>query len=310
MTIAIPSSFEPQTGYQKLLAAGELENRATLAWSQMADCALCPWQCHVNRLAGKVGVCRAGTLARVASYRPHMQEESVLSGTGGSGTVFFNRCNQHCIFCQNADISQTDNGDPLETKQLAAIFLELQAQGCHNINLVTPTHYIPKILAAVLVAARAGLSVPLVYNTGGYDSLAGLKLLDGVIDIYLPDMKFSDVHTSKQLSGSKNYPAINQAAVLEMQRQVGDLKVDAAGVAQRGLIIRHLVLPNQLAGTRAIMQFIGAEISPDASVHIMDQYHPAYHSAAIAALNRPPQSAELQKALTEAYAAGLHNLLH
>jgi putative pyruvate formate lyase activating enzyme len=303
----LSASSPSVSAYQKLLATGELEERAAQAWASLADCTLCPWECHVNRLDGKMGVCKAGSLARVASYGPHHGEEKVLSGTAGSGTVFFSRCNQHCIFCQNAEISQADAGEALDADQLAGVFLNLQSRGCHNINLVTPTHLVAQILAALLLAVRAGLHIPLVYNTGGYDKLETLRLLDGLVDIYLPDMKFNDVQTAKQLTGCKNYPAINRAAVQEMYRQVGNLRVDEAGIAQHGLIIRHLVMPNSLAGTRGIMQYISSEISPDAYVNIMDQYHPAYRSAAVAALNRPIESTELQKACAEARAV---NLLH
>jgi len=297
-------------GCQVLLASGELERRAEQAWARLADCTLCPCQCHANRLQGKLGVCRTGALARVAEYFPHHGEERVLSGSAGSGTVFFSRCNQHCIFCQNAEISQADAGRLVEPAELAGVFLELQARACHNINLVTPSHVVPQILAALVIAARAGLNLPVVFNTGGYDSLDTLRLLDGVIDIYLPDMKFNDASIARQLSGSKDYPAVNRAAVREMQRQVGTLALDADGLARRGLIIRHLVLPNQQAGTRGILRFISAELSPDTALNLMDQYHPAYRSAAIAAINRPVRSDEVQKAFVEARAAGLHNFLN
>ncbi len=215
-----------------------------------------------------------------------MGEEDPLRGWRGSGTIFFSRCNLHCQFCQNADISQTDSGDLAPPHEIAAMMLELQAHGCHNINLVSPSHVVPHILAAVLLAAQAGLVLPLVYNTGGYDSLETLALLDGVVDIYMPDMKFASAQTARHYSKIPNYPQANQAAVREMHRQVGDLQVDGRGIAQRGLLVRHLVLPNDLAGTAEIVRFLAQEISQDTYLNLMDQYHPAFNARQFPRLNR------------------------
>ena len=300
----------PEPSYLSLLESGELERRAAQAWDAMRSCDLCPWECKINRLAGKVGVCKSGDVARVASFGPSFGEEHVLSGTKGSGAVYFNRCSQHCIFCQSPEISQSDAGEAVTAEALARIFLDLQERGCHNINLVTPTHVIPQILAALLIAVRAGLRLPLVYNTGGYDRVEALRLLDGVIDIYLPDLKFSDPRSAKQLSGCKDYVDENHAAVIEMHRQVGNLVLDEAGLARRGLIARHLILPNGLSGVRGVMQFLSHEVSPDITVHLLDTYQPAHKSAAVAGLNRAVNPAELRKTSAEAEAAGLHNFIH
>jgi putative pyruvate formate lyase activating enzyme len=296
--------------YLNLLESGELEQRASWAWEELRCCELCPWKCRINRLEGKTGVCRTAQMTRVASYTPHFGEERVLSGTRGSGTVFFSRCTQRCVFCQNAEISQADAGEPVSAEELAAIFLDLQAKGCHNINLVTPSHLIPQILAALLIAARNGLHLPLVYNTGGYDLPSALRLLEAVIDIYLPDLKYGDPQSAHQLSGCKDYVAQNQAAVIEMQRQVGPLVLDQDGLARRGLIARHLVLPNGLGGTRKVMQFLSQEISADTAVSLLDSYHPDHKSAAFPAIHRAVTPAEMRKAAAEAQAAGLHNFLH
>jgi putative pyruvate formate lyase activating enzyme len=300
------SLFEP--AYVKLLADGELARRVVEAYAHLTACDVCPRGCLVNRRAGEFGVCRTGERAKVSSYGPHLGEEDPLRGWRGSGTIFFTRCNLKCQFCQNHDISQTDNGDLVEPEQLAAIMLELQSSGCHNINLVSSTHVVPQILAAVLIAARAGLHLPLVYNCGGYDSLAMLKLLDGVVDIYMPDMKYADAEIAQRYSGIPNYPQANQAAVREMHRQVGDLQLDDRGVATRGLLVRHLVLPNGLAGTAEIVRFLATEISPHTYLNVMDQYRPAYRAAQYPELNRPITRAEYQTAVRLALDAGLHRL--
>jgi putative pyruvate formate lyase activating enzyme len=297
------SPYRP--AYLALLESGELQQRAEEGQVRLSNCNICPWSCGIDRLAGKMGVCHSGAWARVAGWDAHHGEEACLSGTGGSGAVFFSRCNLHCVFCQNAGISQADAGDEMSAEEIAQIFLALQAKGCHNINLVTPGHVTPQILCALVIAARAGLRLPLVYNTGGYDSLETLRLLDGVIDIYLPDMKFGDPANARLLSGCKNYPEINQAAVSEMYRQVGSLAVDEKGIARRGLIVRHLVLPANLAGTRAVMRFLASQISTGTAVNLMDQYRPAYNAARIAAARRPVTAEEYRKARLEAQNAGL-----
>jgi putative pyruvate formate lyase activating enzyme len=237
-----------------------------------------------------------------------MGEEDPLRGWRGSGTIFFTRCNLRCQYCQNHDISQTDSGDEVEPDKIARMMLELQSLGCHNINFVSPSHVVPQILAAVLIAAQAGLQIPLVYNTGGYDSLAMLRLLDGVIDIYMPDMKYSDPEKARRYSKIRNYPQVNQSAVKEMHRQVGDLQVDQKGVAQRGLLVRHLVLPAGIAGTEEIVRFLCDEISPHTYLNLMDQYHPAYKSASYPELNRRLTNQEYQSAVDAAVSAGLQRL--
>ena len=294
--------------YQKKLSTKELASRVAEAYEHLSICDVCAWGCPVDRRAGKIGVCRTGINARVSSYGPHMGEEDPLRGWRGSGTIFFTRCNLRCQYCQNHDISQTDSGDEVELEEIASMMLELQSRGCHNINFVSPSHVVPQIMAAVLIAAQAGLRIPLVYNTGGYDSMAMLKLLDGVIDIYMPDMKYSDPEIARRYSKIRNYPQINQAAVKEMHRQVGDLCVDDRNVAQRGLLVRHLVLPDGIAGTTEIVKFLSDEISPDTYVNLMDQYRPAYKAHLDPELNTNLTSQEYQATVKTALSAGLHRL--
>lgn len=294
--------------YRSLLITGELARRVETAYAMLDSCRLCPRNCRANRRSGRPGVCKTGEKARLASYGPHSGEEPPISGRRGSGTVFFSRCNLRCIYCQNFDISQADAGPEVEPEELAAAFLELQAVGCHNINLVSPTHVVPQILAAVLLAAQAGLRLPLVYNTGGYDSLETLALLDGVVDIYMPDMKYADAKTAHMLSGVKNYPHANRAAVKEMHRQVGDLTLDEHGLAVRGLLVRHLVLPNRLAGTAEIARFLANEVSPNTYLNVMAQYHPEYRASAFPQLTRRITPQEYAAAIQASRAAGLARL--
>jgi putative pyruvate formate lyase activating enzyme len=300
------NSFAP--AYLKLLESGELRKRVEEAYTHLEHCDCCARECGVNRRAGKLGVCCTGMLARVSSYGPHLGEENPLRGWQGSGTIFFAGCNLHCQYCQNYDISQTDAGRGVQAEDLAAMMLELQEAGCHNINLVSPSHVVPQILAGVLVAASAGLRLPLVYNTGGYDSLASLRLLDGVIDIYMPDMKYASPQVSRHYSKARNYPEVNQAAVREMHRQVGDLQFDAAGLATRGLLVRHLVLPNNLAGTGEIVSFLAGEISKNTYLNIMDQYRPTFHARQFPKLNRPITPQEYRTSVDLARQAGLNRL--
>ena len=297
-----------QPGYLSLLQTGELRQRVETAYLHLSRCDVCPLGCHVDRRNGKLGVCRTGKLARVSSYGAHMGEEAPLSGSRGSGTIFFTRCNLHCQFCQNADISQTDDGRELQPEDLAGIMLALQASGCHNINLVSPSHVIPQILAAVMVAGVAGLHLPLVYNTGGYDSVEMLRLLDGVIDIYMPDMKYADGGVAHHYSLVRHYPQVNREAVIEMHRQVGDLLLDSAGLVVRGLLVRHLVLPHHLAGTEEIVTFLAEEISPKTYLNIMDQYHPAHKASRYPEINRLITRQEYEKAVQAARKAGLTRL--
>jgi putative pyruvate formate lyase activating enzyme len=262
----------------------------------------------VNRLAGEIGKCQTTTKVLISSYGPHFGEESPLVGTFGSGTIFFGYCNLNCIFCQNYSISQLGEGTLSDTEELAMMMLSLQTKGCHNINLVSPTHVVPQIVNSLQIAVKNGLHLPLVYNTGGYDSAETLKLLDGIIDIYMPDMKYSDEQTAEKFSGIKSYPTINKTAILEMHRQVGDLKIDEAGVARHGLLIRHLVLPNNLAGTEEILHFIANEISTDTYLNIMNQYKPYYKAASFPLLNRPASRPEFLRAVDLAKRHGLHRL--
>jgi putative pyruvate formate lyase activating enzyme len=299
-------TFEP--AYLRLLRSGELRERVPQAYEHLSICDVCARNCDVDRRAGQVGVCRTGEQAKVSSYGPHLGEEDLLRGWRGSGTIFFTRCNLKCQFCQNHDISQTDAGYEVEPEQLASIMLELQAQGCHNINFVSPSHVVPQIMAAVLVAAEAGLRVPLVYNTGGYDSMATLKLLDGVVDIYMPDMKYADAEIARRYSKIPDYARVNQVAVREMHRQVGDLEVNKAGLALRGLLVRHLVLPDNLAGTDEIVRFLASEISSHTYLNLMDQYRPAYKAHHFSELNRRITRDEYQAAVKMARDAGLERL--
>jgi putative pyruvate formate lyase activating enzyme len=304
-----------ETAYLHLARSGELARRVKDAYLRLASCDLCAQNCRVDRHVKK-GVCRTGTLAVVSSYGPHHGEEDPLRGWRGSGTIFFTHCNLKCQFCQNYDISQL--GDPLkgtggnevEPKELAAMMLDLENMGCHNINLVSPSHVVAQILAAVAIAAQAGLRLPLVYNTGGYDSLAALALLDGVVDIYMPDMKYADARLALRLSKARNYPEVNRAAVQEMHRQVGDLVMDERGVAQRGLLVRHLVLPDGFAGTAEVARFLAEEISRDTYINVMAQYHPCYKASEHPPLDRRITPKEYAEAVALCRAAGLHRFDH
>ncbi len=301
------ASREPS--YLRLAGRGELQLRVGEAYRRLSACDICPRECGINRREkSERGACNTGERARVASYSPHFGEEGPLVGRGGSGTIFFAWCNLKCQYCQNADISQSESGEEVEPEQLATMMLHLQQMGCHNINLVSPTHVVPQILAAVSIAAQAGLNIPLVYNTGGYDSFKTLRLLDGIIDIYMPDMKYADESTARRLSRVERYPLVNQAAVAEMHRQVGDLQIDDSGIAVRGLLVRHLVLPSGLAGTAAIARFLADQVSRDTYLNVMAQYRPCYRASQFPELNRAITSVEYASALHMATAAGLHRL--
>ncbi len=266
----------------------------------MNPCTLCPRKCEVNRNKGEVGFCGIGELPLVSSVGPHFGEESVLVGFGGSGTIFFAGCNLGCVFCQNYDISHFRDGSKVTIKQLADDMLELQDRGCSNINFVTPTHVIKNIAEAIELARKHGLKLPTVYNSGGYDSVETLKLIEGLIDIYMPDMKYADNDVAKKLSGAADYTYINQEAVKEMFRQVGDLKIEK-GLATRGLLIRHLVLPNSLAGSSKIIDFLADEISKNTAVNVMDQYRPCFKANLYREINRRPTREEIET--VEAHAA-------
>lgn len=290
------------------LANAELRERVDIAFARMERCDLCARCCETNRLAGNLGVCKTGVQARVSSYGPHLGEEEPLRGWKGSGTIFFARCNLRCEFCQNYDISQTDAGLEVTEQSLAEIMLELQTMGCHNINFVSPSHVVPQILAALPIAVQGGLRTPLVYNTGGYDALDTLQLLDGIIDIYMPDMKFTNAGNAKKYSRVLNYPKINRAVILEMFRQVGDLQTDDDGLATRGLLVRHLILPRNLAGTKQIVKFLADEISVSTYLNLMAQYYPAYNANRYSELNRRINSSEYNAAVRMAKEAGLTRL--
>ena len=302
-----PEAFRP--AYLALVHSGELERRVDDAYRHMENCDLCARYCRVNRRQSLDGVaCRTGEKAVVHSYGGHHGEEAPLSGWAGSGTIFFSWCNLRCVFCQNWEISQRGIGREVEPVELADMMLELQAQGCHNVNLVSPSHVVAQILAAVLVAARQGLRLPVVYNTGGYDSPEALALLDGVVDIYMPDMKYADSATAHRYSHVRGYWEVNQAAVLEMHRQVGDLVLDQQGIAQRGLLVRHLVLPGDLANTDRVLAFIAEKISPATYVNLMQQYYPCYRAWDNPPLDRPITVDEYAQALEMAARHGLTRL--
>jgi putative pyruvate formate lyase activating enzyme len=293
--------------YLELHQTGELQRRAKAAERLLEPCRVCPRECLVQRLQGKTGVCGVAEQAMVSSYGPHFGEERPLVGVGGSGTIFLAHCNLCCVFCQNSDISQRGEGRIVLAKELAQMMLDLQGMGCHNINFVTPTHQVPQILSALPLAIESGLQVPLVYNCGGYESLETLRLLDSVFDIYMPDFKYGDAETAKKYSQVESYPEVAKAAFREMHRQVGDLTLDRRGIAQRGLLVRHLVLPNNLAGTAEVVRFL-AELSEGTYVNIMDQYRPCYRAHEHPLLTRRPTRAEYEEALQLARAAGLHRL--
>jgi putative pyruvate formate lyase activating enzyme len=328
--------------YIEMHRKGELSARARQAWEQLRRCKLCPRECGVDRLAGELGACRTGTLARLNGGGPHYKEESVLVGKGGSGTIMFVGCTMDCVYCQNYQISHppddrelavTSIGDTpgadswkyakIETgaglwrgtprwaeslEYISRLMLGMQASGCENINLVSPSHVVPQILAALCMATEKGLHLPLVYNTGGYDALQTLYLLDGVIDIYMPDTKYSDNKMGERLSGVRGYTSHNHAAIREMHRQVGDLVLDDRGVAMRGLLVRHLVLPEGLAGTAETAKFIAKEVSRDTYVNVMGQYKPAHKAEVRADVSRRPTMAEHSLAMRMAKAAGLRRL--
>jgi putative pyruvate formate lyase activating enzyme len=290
--------------YLELYHSGKLKERVDAAVSLLESCSICPRSCGVNRLAGDAGKCRTSHEAMVSSYGPHFGEEAPLVGRHGSGTIFFTNCNLRCLFCQNYSISQLGEGQKVSEEELAYIMLSLQAKGCHNINLVFPTHVVPQILEAV----ESGLHLPLVYNSGGYDSVETLRILDGIVDIYMPDMKYDDAETARELSGIEHYPEVNKTAIKEMHRQTGDLEINQEGVAQRGLLVRHLVLPHGLAGTKGIVNFLSKEISRNTYVNIMAQYHPCYKALQIPSLGRRISSEEFHEALSFAQEARLSRL--
>lgn len=283
-----------------------LQEVAAGAKEILRECTLCPRNCRVNRLKDQLGCCEIGSQAKVSSFGPHFGEEPPLVGRCGSGTIFFSRCNLRCLFCQNYDISQLGEGYLVEEGRLAEMMLSLQEGGCHNLNLVTPTHVVPQILGALTLARSQGLHLPIVYNCGGYESLSTLKMLEGIIEIYMPDAKYASGEVAGELSDAPDYPGIMKEALKEMHRQVGDLQMDARGVAVSGLLVRHLVLPHDLAGTQEIMRFLAQEVSRNTYVNIMDQYRPAFKAPYHLRMRRRITSSEYQEAIQAALQEGLH----
>ena len=298
------------TDYCSLHPSGQLQDRIERARRMLACCTLCPRGCRVNRLAGERGVCRTGEYAEVASYGPHFGEESVLVGERGSGTIFFCGCSLTCAFCQNYDIShpEPDSCDQITASQLGGIMADLRQQGCHNINLVTPSHVVPQILAALPYAIEQGLTVPLVYNSSGYEEVETLQLLEGIVDIYMPDFKFWQNHSAERYAHAADYPEKARAALLEMQRQVGDLHMDGNGIAKRGLLVRHLLMPHGEEESREILRFLAEKISRDCYVNIMDQYRPCGSITGFPELQETIKAEACQRALQQAEMFGLSRL--
>lgn len=294
--------------YLKTKESGQLAEKIKTASEIMKKCVLCPRRCGVDRTTSKLGVCKTGINAFVSSYGPHFGEEDTLVGEGGSGAIFFTHCNLGCIFCQNYEISIEGKGFEMEDERLAHIMVDLQNEGCHNINLVTPTHVIPQILRAIDLACEMGLSIPIVYNSSGYDCMETLSLMEGVIDIYMPDFKFWNKDSSKLACNAPDYPEMAKAAIKEMHRQTGDLTTGDDGLARRGLLVRHLVMPGLLDETEAIMNFIAREISKNTYVNIMPQYRPVGEAEKIPGLNRMITGEEYKTALDAAVKAGLERI--
>jgi len=298
-----------QAIYLKSYRNGLLKKKIEIAKRRLQHCCLCPRKCNTDRHnPEKLGVCKTSDRARVSSYHQHFGEEAPLVGTHGSGTIFFTRCNLLCNFCQNFDISHEGVGTAVTDDQLASMMLKLQQTGCHNINFVSPSHVVPQILSALMIAVENGLTVPLVYNSSGYDRVETLKMLDGVIDIYMPDFKFWDPEIADAVCGAPDYPDAARKSITEMHRQVGDLKTAKSGLATRGLLIRHLVMPEGLAGTRDIMRFIATEISMHTYVNIMPQYRPCGHAHDFKPFARRITVEEYQEAIREAREEGITRL--
>jgi len=283
-----------------------LQKKIKILKNILTECRLCPRECRVNRLQGELGFCKAGSELIVSSVFPHFGEEQPLVGSKGSGTIFLSHCNLKCVFCQNYDISHLGEGRITSPEEMASFMVELQRQGCHNINFVTPTHYCPQIIAALPMAIKMGLNIPLVYNCGGYESLEVIKILDGIIDIYMPDCKFSDSAVAGKYAHVPDYPVVIKEVLKEMHRQVGDLQVNERGIAEKGLLIRHLVMPNGLAGTQELLEFIAEEISPHSFVNIMEQYHPCYRAQEFPDIARRITLDEFLEARKIAQKAGLY----
>ncbi len=304
----INDNIRTEPGYVLLYETGELQQRVEQALADLKACRMCPWNCGINRLENEKKVCRIGRYARVSSFFPHFGEEDCLRGWNGSGTIFFAWCNLRCVFCQNFDISQHDAGEEVPPRQLASMMLELQRRGCHNINWVTPEHVVPQILEALPIAVEQGLRLPIVYNTSAFDSPESLRLMDGIVNIYMPDFKYWSAEKSKRYLKTPLYPETARAAIKEMHRQVGDLVIDHNGLATRGLLVRHLVMPEGLDDTREILRFLATEISRDTYVNLMSQYYPAgkVDGKHYPELNRRITRKELAAAYRIARQVGLH----
>lgn len=293
-------------GYLELFSTGEIDKRVIFLKKLYSKCCLCPHTCGIDRNSGEKGICRSGNLPKVASYNVHYGEEPPISGSKGSGTIFFSGCTGRCLYCQNYPISQLGVGNEVTEDRLAEMMMELQDRGCHNINFVTPTHFAPSIVSAIRIAASRGLKIPIVYNTSGYERVEILRLLAGIVDIYLPDAKYSSDVEAKELSGFENYIENNRAALFEMYQQVGNLK-KYRGIAVKGLLVRHLILPENLAGTFETMKYLSSKISPDVFVSLMGQYFPAYQALKIQHMNRRISIAEYKQALQSYEENGLNN---
>ncbi len=302
------NSFEPS--YLRLLTRNELKAKAEALWEIMESCELCPRRCGINRLKGKSGFCRApGATLMVSGFSPHFGEERCLVGYGGSGTIFLTHCNLRCVFCQNWEISHLGRGSKTTIEELAEMMLTLQKLGCHNINVVTPTHYSPHIVKALEIAAKRGLRLPIVYNTSGWERVEILKILDGIVDIYLPDFKYWDSEkAAKYSSGASSYPELTKKAILEMHRQVGVAKPANDGILRRGLIIRHLVMPNDVAGSEQVMEWIAKNLPKDTYVNIMSQYTPLFKAFDYPEIGRRITRKEYEKVVLKAKKLGLTNL--
>jgi len=305
--------IEPfEAAYLETWRSGRLDDKLAQAQRELADCTACPRSCHVDRMADEhTGTCRTGRYALVASAFPHHGEEWCLRGTHGSGTVFFGRCNLRCVFCQNWDISQQDAGAEMDAPSIATVMIWLQHRGCHNINFVTPEHVVPQVVEIVAAAIPRGLRLPIVYNTSAYDSLDSLALLDGLVDVYMPDFKFWNTEAARRLARAADYPEVARAAIAEMHRQVGVLRFGPDGIARRGVLVRHLVMPGMLDDTTAITDWLATEISPDTYVNLMGQYRPEHRvpgNPRYADIDRVPGPHELEAAAAAARRAGLWRL--
>ena len=303
----LDSHFEP--AYLKLHKNGQLKKRGQELWAVMESCRLCPRYCGTNRLAGNKGFCRASHQLEISSFNPHFGEEKSLVGAGGSGAIFFTHCSLRCVFCINYEISHLGQGAPQSIDNLAAMMLSLQKRGCHNINVVTPTHYVPHIILALDKAAGLGLRLPLVYNTCGWEQVDVLKMLDGIVDIYLPDFKYSSGDMAAKYSAdAQTYPDVTQKALLEMHRQVGVANPGPKGVMHRGLMIRHLVMPNNVSGTKKVIAWIASNLPKDTYLNLMSQYQPMYKAGDYPEISRRITPEEYREAVQAAHDAGLTNL--